>query len=354
VVILAFVNRINLKSFPLVIQQNYSLKTLNTFGLDVSTQQYVRVETMDELKEIYLGSKFRTIKKMVLGGGSNVLFTRNWLGLIAHMAIPGVQVESESSDTVQVSAGAGEMWHPLVMWAVERGYGGFENLSLIPGTVGAAPMQNIGAYGVELKDVFHSLEALELKTGKTVRFYREDCAFGYRMSIFKTEQKGNYIITKVFFTLHKQPEVNTSYGAIGQVLGERGIDNPTIKDVSEAVIQIRQSKLPDPAEIGNAGSFFKNPTIEKAHFEALEALYPEIPHYPQPSGDEKIPAAWLIEKCGWKGHREGSIGVHDKQALVLVNHGMGNGMDIRKLAMNIMRSVNKKFQIELEAEVNMV
>lgn len=338
----------------MVIHSNYPLKSLNTFGLDVSTQQYVRVETVDDLKEIYLGPKFRTIKKMVLGGGSNVLFSRNWLGLIAHMAIPGVQVESENSDWVQVSAGAGENWHQLVMWAVEQGFGGIENLSLIPGTVGAAPMQNIGAYGVELKDVFHSLEALELKTGKVVRFYKEDCAFGYRFSVFKGEQKGNYIITRVFLTLSKQPMLNTSYGAIGQVLGEKGIDNPTIRDVSEAVMFIRQSKLPDPAEIGNAGSFFKNPVIERAHFEALEALHPDIPHYTLSPDEEKIPAAWLIEKCGWKGYRDGAIGVHDKQALVLVNHGGGKGMDIRKLAMEIMRSVHKEFQIELEPEVNMV
>ena len=338
----------------MLIQTNYSLRHLNTFGLDVSTQQYVRVETVDDLKEIYLGSKYRTIKKMILGGGSNVLFTRNWLGLIVHMTIPGIEVINESEDQVQVGIGAGESWHQFVLWAVKNGFGGVENLSLIPGTVGAAPMQNIGAYGVEIKDVFHSLEALELKTGKIVRFYKEDCSFGYRYSIFKGEQKGNYIITKVYFTLSKQPNLNTSYGAINQVLTEKGITSPTIKDVSQAVIEIRQSKLPDPAEIGNAGSFFKNPVIEKAHFEALEALYPEIPHYTISENEEKIPAAWLIEKCGWKGYRDGEIGVHDKQALVLVNYGGGKGMDIRKLSMEIMRTVNKEFQIDLEPEVNMV
>lgn len=338
----------------MVIQYNYPLKFHNTFGLDVQTQQFVRVESLEELKEIYLGTKYRNTKKMVLGGGSNVLFTRNWLGLIAHMSIMGIQIEKESKEHVQVSAGAGESWHGLVMWAVERGFGGIENLSLIPGTVGAAPMQNIGAYGVEMKDVFHSLEALELKTGKTVRFYREDCQFGYRFSIFKGAQKGNYIITKVYLTLNKNPVTNTSYGAIEQTLGDMGIDHPGIKEVSDAVISIRQSKLPDPVEIGNAGSFFKNPIVEKAHYEALEALFPGIPHYAVSEDEEKIPAGWLIEKSGWKGHREGNIGVHDKQALVLVNHGSGNGMDIRKLAMKIMRSVNKEFQIELEPEVNMV
>ena len=343
------------KSAPkLVIQYNHPLKYHNTFGLDVDTQQYVRVESIEDLKEIYFGQKFRNVKKMILGGGSNVLFTRNWLGLIAHMAIPEIKKVSESEDHIQVAAGAGESWHGLVLWAVGHGYGGIENLSLIPGTVGAAPMQNIGAYGVEVKDVFHSLEALELKTGKVVRFYKEDCLFGYRSSIFKKEQKGNYIITRVFLTLQKQSEVNTSYGAIETTLAEMNVDNPTIADVSEAVISIRQYKLPDPAEIGNAGSFFKNPIIEKAHFEALEVLHPEIPHYTISADEEKIPAGWLIEKCGWKGYRDGNIGVHDKQALVLVNHGSGKGMDIRKLSMEIRRSINKKFQIELEAEVNMV
>ena len=291
---------------------------------------------------------------MVLGGGSNVLFTRNWLGLVAHMCIHGVEVVSESEDLVQVSVGAGENWHQLVQWAVENGYGGIENLSLIPGTVGAAPMQNIGAYGVELKDVFHSLEAMDLKTGKVVRFFKEDCSFGYRYSIFKGEQKGKFVITRVNLTLSKQPEVNTTYGAILQTLQEMNVSQPSIRDVSEAVIQIRQSKLPDPLEIGNAGSFFKNPVIEKAHYEALEALHPQIPHYTVSDNEEKIPAGWLIEKCGWKGYREGEIGVHDKQALVLVNHGMARGMDIRKLAMAIMRSVKKEFQIDLEPEVNMV
>ncbi len=338
----------------MVLQYNHSLKFLNTFGLDVTSQQYVRVETVDQLKEIYLGSKFRNIKKMILGGGSNVLFTRNWLGLVAHMAIPGIEIIGESDEHVQVSVGAGESWHGLVMWAVNKGYGGIENLSLIPGTVGAAPMQNIGAYGVEIKDVFHSLEALELKTGKVVRFFKEDCLFDYRFSVFKGEQKGNYIITKVNLTLNKNPEVNTSYGAIESTLGEMGVSKPTIKDVSDAVIQIRQSKLPDPAEIGNAGSFFKNPIIEKPHYEALDALFPNIPHYKVSEEFEKIPAGWLIEQCGWKGYRDGDIGVHDKQALVLVNHGNAKGMDIRKLAMEIMRTVNKKFQIELEPEVNMV
>ena len=320
----------------------------------MSTQQYVQVETVNELRDIYLGPNFRTIKKMILGGGSNVLFTRNWLGLIVHMGIPGIEVESESKEQVQVGIGAGVVWHQLVMWAVEKGYGGIENLSLIPGTVGAAPMQNIGAYGVELKDTFHSLEALELRTGKIVRFYKEDCGFDYRFSIFKDDLKNNYVITKVFLTLEKQPVLNTTYGAIEQTLGEMNVDQATVRDVSQAVIDIRQSKLPDPVEIGNAGSFFKNPIVEKAHFEALEALLSDIPHYDLANDEVKIPAAWLIEKCGWKGHKRGDIGVHDSQALVLVNYGFGRGRDIRQLAIEIMGSVKKEFQIDLQPEVNMV
>lgn len=338
----------------MILQKNFSLKAYNTFGLDVSTQQYVKVETADELHDIYLGSKFRTTKKMVLGGGSNVLFTRSWHGLIVHMGIPCIDIISKSEDQVQVAAGAGVIWHQFVMWAVEYGYGGIENLSLIPGTVGAAPIQNIGAYGVELKNTFHSLEALELKTGKIVRFYREDCSFAYRFSIFKGELKGDYIITRVFLTLKRQPILDTSYGAIEKILGELEIDNPTIKDVSQVIMEIRQSTLPDPIEIGNAGSFFKNPIIEKAHFEALKALYPDIPHYNLSHNTVKIPAAWMIEKCGWKGYQQGEVGVHHKQALVLINHGLGKGMDIRKLAMEMTRSVKKEFQIDLEAEVNMV
>jgi UDP-N-acetylmuramate dehydrogenase len=337
------------------IHQNYSLLRHNTFRLNVQTQLFARVETETQLKDLFLGIKYRNTRKMILGGGSNVLFTHNWLGLIVHMGIPGISIESETDEHVLVKSGAGVPWHQLVLWAVEHGFGGIENLSLIPGTVGAAPMQNIGAYGVELKETFHSLEALELKTGKIARFYKEDCSFGYRHSVFKGELKNQYIITQVYFSLNKQPQVNTTYGAIEQTLSELGISKPTIKDVSRAVIQIRQSKLPDPEEIGNAGSFFKNPVIEKAHFEALQALHPDIPNFPAPKKNEvKIPAAWLIEQCGWKGYRDGDIGVHEKQALVLVNYGNGKGTDIRKLSLEIMRTVHQKFQVELQAEVNIV
>lgn len=291
---------------------------------------------------------------MVLGRGSNVLFTRGFTGLIAKNEIRGISIQKESHEDVLVSVGAGEDWHQFVLWCVERGYGGIENLSLIPGTVGAAPMQNIGAYGVELKEVFHSLEAYEIKTGKTITFFKEDCHFGYRWSVFKGELKDQYVITKVFFLLSKKPTFNISYGALEDTLQKMGVDELSLKAVSQAVINIRQSKLPDPFDIGNAGSFFKNPIVEKLHFEALEAQFPDIKGYPSGSEEIKIPAAWLIEHAGWKGYRDGDIGVHDKQALVLVNHGNGRGRDLFKLSQEILKSVDKKFGIELEREVNVI
>lgn len=291
---------------------------------------------------------------MILGGGSNVLFTRGFSGIVAKNEIRGISTPKETQEDVLVSVGSGESWHQFVLWCVEKGYGGIENLSLIPGTVGAAPMQNIGAYGVELKEVFHSLEAYEIRSGKTVTFFKEDCHFDYRYSIFKGELKDQFVITKVTFLLSKNPVFNTSYGAIEETLREMNIDEPTLKSVSQAVINIRQSKLPDPFDIGNAGSFFKNPVIEKLHFEALEAEFSDIKGYPIGSEEVKIPAAWLIEHAGWKGYREGEVGVHDKQALVLVNHGSGRGKDIFRLSNEIAKSVQGKFGISLEREVNII
>jgi UDP-N-acetylmuramate dehydrogenase len=336
----------------LIVQQNVSLKPYNTFGLDVNTGFLGIVDSLDDLDEIYQTGRFRSQKKMILGGGSNVLFTRGFSGIVAKNEIRGISIQKESANDVLVAVGSGENWHQFVLWSVERGYGGVENLALIPGTVGAAPMQNIGAYGVELKEIFHSLEAYEIKSGKTITFYREDCHFDYRFSVFKGELKDKFVITKVFFLLNKKPVFNISYGAIEQTLDEMGVE-PSLKSISQAVINIRQSKLPDPLDIGNAGSFFKNPVIEKLHFEALEAQFPEIKGYAQ--GEEiKVPAAWLIETAGWKGYREGDIGVHDKQALVLVNHGQGNGRDILRLSNEIRKSVDSKFGIELEREVNVI
>lgn len=338
----------------MIVQQNVSLRPYNTFGLDENAGFLAIVDSIEDLDEIYQTGRFRSQKKMILGGGSNVLFTRGFTGIVAKNEIRGIQIQNETEEDVLVSVGAGENWHQFVLWCVDNGYGGVENLSLIPGTVGAAPMQNIGAYGVELKEVFHSLEAYEIKSGKTVSFFKEDCKFDYRFSIFKGELRDEFVITKVFFKLSKKPIFNVSYGAIQETLKEMGVDELTLKKVSQAVINIRQSKLPDPMDIGNAGSFFKNPIIEKLHFEALEAQFDDIKSYPINDDKVKVPAGWLIEKAGWKGYRDGDVGVHDRQALVLVNHGMGRGKDIFKLSNEIKKSIQSKFGIELDREVNVI
>ena len=273
----------------MIVQKNISLKPYNTFGLDVNAGLLGIVESIDDLDEVYMSGRFRSQKKMILGGGSNVLFTRGFTGIVAKNEIKGLHLLTENEDEVLVSVGAGENWHQFVLWCVERGFGGVENLSLIPGTVGAAPMQNIGAYGVELKEVFHSLEAYEIKSGKLVTFYKEDCKFGYRFSVFKGELKDQFVITKVVFKLSKKPSFNTSYGDIQVTLAQMEAE-PSLKSISQAVINIRQSKLPDPMDIGNAGSFFKNPVIERLHFEALEAEFEDIKSYPLDDENIKIPA----------------------------------------------------------------
>lgn len=338
----------------MIIQQNVSLKPYNTFGLDENAGFLAIVDSIDDLDEIYQTGRFSSQKKMILGGGSNILLTRGFTGVVAKMEMKGLHTLSETDEEVLVSIGAGENWHQFVLWCVERGFGGVENLALIPGTVGAAPMQNIGAYGVELKEVFHSLEAYEIKSGKLATFYKEDCKFGYRYSVFKGGLKDKYVITKVNFKLKKKPEFNISYGNLKDTLDQMGVEELTLKNVSQAVINIRQSKLPDPMDIGNAGSFFKNPVIEKLHFEALEAQFPEIKSYPVDVDSVKVPAGWLIEQAGWKGYRYGDIGVHENQALVLVNHGTGRGRDIFKLSNDILKSVQNKFGIDLEREVNVI
>lgn len=337
-----------------LIEENFSLKNHNTFHLDVKASFRAAVNSPEQLSELFQMKKFKTVKKLILGGGSNVLFTRNYLGMVVHMAIGGARVEEESEDAVLVSFGAGEQWHQCVLWAVENGFGGIENLSLIPGTAGAAPIQNIGAYGVEIKEVFHSLEAYEVKTGKLVRFFNEDCKFGYRYSVFKGAQKGNYVITRIFLRLSKKPVFNVQYGQIRQTLDEMGVNELSLSAVSQAVINIRQSKLPDPAEIGNAGSFFKNPVVESDYFESLKAAFEDIPGFAVDEHHTKVPAAWLIEHCGWKGKRFGAVGVHDRQALVLVHYGGGNGRDLVKLSKDIQRSVFQTFGVELEPEVNII
>ncbi len=336
----------------MLVRTNYSLRAHNTFGLSVLAQSLIRVETVQTLLAIFQDETYTNTKKIILGGGSNVLFTRNFLGLVIHMAIPGISIKRETSDHVLVEVGAGENWHQLVLWAIERNLGGIENLSLIPGTVGAAPMQNIGAYGVELQHVFHSLQAFEILSRKLVTFFKEDCAFGYRYSQFKGPLKDQFIITKVCLKLNKRPQINTDYGSIQEVLVKKGISAPTIKDVSQAVIDIRRSKLPDPLEIGNAGSFFKNPVIENEHFQSLQAAYNSIKGFPVDDQHTKVPAAWLIDQLGWKGYRDGQVGVHDQQPLVLVNHGDASGQQLLDLSEKVKASVQQTFGIDLEREVN--
>lgn len=338
----------------MLIEENFSLKNHNTFRLDVSASYMAAIAQPDDLEDIHQHPKYRTVRKLVLGGGSNILFTRNFIGMVVKMEIRGTKVEEEGNESVLVSFGAGENWHQCVLWGVEHGFGGMENLSLIPGTVGAAPIQNIGAYGVELKEVFHSLEAYEVKTGKIVRFYKEDCKFDYRYSIFKGAQKDKYIITRVYLRLTKKPQFNIQYGNLKQTLDEMGVQELTLKNVSQAVINIRQSKLPDPMVIGNAGSFFKNPMVETEYFESLRAAFEDIPGYPVDQQQVKLPAGWLIEKCGWKGKRIGEVGVHDKQALVLVNYGKGRGKELLSLSKDIQKSVFGTFGVQLEPEVNVV
>lgn len=335
------------------ILEDYPLKGLNTFGISVNSQYFVSIRSTQELREVLSMDIAQSKPILIMGGGSNILFTEDFPGLIILNNIKGIEIIEENNDEVLVSAGGGEVWQDLVTFSLDNNLGGIENLSLIPGSVGAAPIQNIGAYGVELKEVMESLEAIELATGEKRTFYNADCDFGYRNSIFKKELKDKYLITNVKFKLSRSPKLNTTYGAINSLLKERGIEDPTIKDISNAVIEIRQSKLPDPAQLGNAGSFFKNPVIDKIDFEGLKLTFPDIPGY---MNDElvKIPAAWLIEQCGWKGKRFDNIGVHDKQPLVLVNHGGGTGKDLRDLANKIKESVVTKFGIELEAEPRII
>jgi len=333
------------------IQHNISLKPYNTFGIDLPAKTFAPFATVEELAEL-LSAKNEQENLMVLGGGSNILLTQPFDGWVLQNSIPGIAIIKEDENYVWIRAGAGENWHGLVLHCIARNWGGVENLSLIPGCVGASPMQNIGAYGVEIKDVFESLEAWSLSDRNLVTFSISDCAFGYRESVFKRKLKNQFIITSVVFKLRKKPVFQTSYGAIQQELETMGISELSIKAISDAVIRIRQSKLPDPAVTGNAGSFFKNPEIELPHYLELKHSYPDLPGYPTKTDTTKVPAGWLIEKAGWKGYREGDAGVHSKQALVLVNYGKANGNEIYALSEKIVQSVKEKFGIVLEREVN--
>ena len=332
--------------------QNHSLKPYNTFGIEAKAQFFAEFTSLDELKTLL--QKFINQPKLILGGGSNILLTKDFEGIVLKNNILGIEQIKEDEQHVYLKVGAGENWHQFVLYCIAHNFAGIENLSLIPGTVGAAPMQNIGAYGIEIKEVIEDVEAVHIQDLEETHFSNQDCKFGYRESIFKHAVKGQYIITNVLFRLNKQPTFNVSYGAIQQTLKEMDISALSIKAISDAVIQIRQSKLPDPQEIGNAGSFFKNPEIPVKQFELLKNKYPNIPSYPVNEHLIKVPAGWLIDQAGWKGKRMGAIGVHDRQALVLVNHGGGEGSTILELSKKIQESVLDKYGIHLHPEINII
>lgn len=335
------------------IQKNISLKKYNTFGIDAKAKFFLQVNSIEELKKA-LGLK-EYDKRFIISGGSNMLITKDIDALVLHINLKGKQVVSETNEHVLVKVMAGEVWHDMVLWCLDQDYGGLENMSLIPGNTGTAPIQNIGAYGVELKDNFSSCEALGKEDLSIQKFSKEECKFGYRDSFFKNEGKNQYIITSVTFKLTKaNHQLNTSYGAIEEALTSKGIDQPTIKDVSNAVVAIRQSKLPDPTELGNSGSFFKNPVLNKSAFKKFIKKHPTAKYYEVSDDTYKIPAGWMIEACGFKGKRFGDAGVHKNQALVLVNHGKATGTQILELAQTIIDSVYKKFGIEINPEVNII
>ncbi len=336
------------------ILRNVSLKKYNTFGVDVIAKDFYTIDSKQDLEHLLSKNESIGSRNLILGGGSNVLLMDDIDIPVFKISISGKEIVRENADHVWIKVGAGELWHDFVIYCIEHQWSGVENLSLIPGTVGAAPMQNIGAYGVEIKSVFDTLEAVHIASGHTEVFDKEQCCFGYRESIFKNTHKGKYIICSVTFRLNKKAKFNISYGAIQETLKLMGVEKPDLKSVSDAVIRIRQSKLPDPKDIGNAGSFFKNPSIDRQDFEQLKITYPDIPGYPSSENKVKVPAGWLIEQCGWKGKRRADIGVHELQALVLVNYGAGTGNRIWQLAMDIRDSVNEKFGIQIEPEVNRI
>lgn len=330
------------------------LQPFNTFHVAARAAHLARFRSAEELRALLAAPELKGLSRLVIGGGSNMLLTRDWPGIVLLNEIEGIEVVDEDAEHVIVRSGAGVVWHAFVMHCVDQGWGGIENLSLIPGKVGAAPMQNIGAYGVEIKDSFHHLEALRISDGAVVRFSREECRFGYRESFFKREGKGQYIILNVAFQLAKDPQLHTHYGSIKQELEKRGITSPTIQDVSDVVIHIRRSKLPDPKVLGNAGSFFKNPVVSKELAQRIKADHPDLVSYPAGEEQVKLAAGWLIEQAGWKGFREGNLGVHKDQALVLVNYGGSTGQAIYDLSSRVLESVREKFGVELEREVNII
>jgi UDP-N-acetylmuramate dehydrogenase len=333
-----------------IFRSNASLKGLNTFGLDYPAEAIVEISDPAQLAALSADASLPR-PFHILGGGSNVLLTAPVKGTVLLNRIGGIETISEDAESLTLRVGAGEVWHELVQYAISNGLGGIENLALIPGTVGAAPIQNIGAYGVEAKDVITGVQGWHWERGEMISLHGDECCFGYRDSIFKQELKGKVVITQVCFRLSKQPALHTEYGAIRDELQSMGAE-PSVQSIAQAVINIRRSKLPDPAQIGNAGSFFKNPTISESDFASLRARFPLMPSYPLPDGQVKLPAGWLIEQCGWKGFREGEAGVHANQALVLVNYGRASGDEIWSLSERIVASVHAAFGIVLEREVH--
>ncbi|MCP9201404.1 UDP-N-acetylmuramate dehydrogenase [Gramella sp. GC03-9] len=333
--------------------RNFSLKEYNSFGIDVKAHRFVSVSSIDELKSVLRNNYAEDL--FILGGGSNMLLTGDLRKTVVHIGLKGKKIISESENEVIIEVAAGENWHELVLWTLEQGFGGLENLSLIPGNVGTAPIQNIGAYGVELKDHFVSCEALNIQTLEEKEFNLEACEFDYRNSVFKNQLKGQFIITSVQFRLtKKEHQLRTDYGAIQAELESAGIEKPGIRDISDAVIRIRQSKLPNPKELGNSGSFFKNPVIDLESYQELVHKFPEMPSYQVSETEVKVPAGWLIDQAGMKGYREGDAGVHQRQALVLVNYGSATGEEILQLSKMIQEKIRARFGIELEAEVNII
>lgn len=350
----------------MVITENVDLKPYNTFGMEVTAKWFAPFAGQEELGDLLAFSAGKPL--MILGGGSNILLLDHFEGLVLHNAIKGIEQITEDDLYVYVRAGAGENWHSFVLYCLQRNWAGVENLSLIPGNVGASPMQNIGAYGVEIKEVFYELEAWNREENKVYTFSVNDCDFGYRESVFKRQYRDQFVILNVTFRLNKRPKFHTEYGAIREELDKMGVRDLSIQAISEAVIRIRSSKLPDPAKIGNAGSFFKNPTVSTGIYDRLHAEFPGMPGYPveeeegntadsdgrSGTGRTKLAAGWLIEQCGWKGVRRGDAGCHDRQALVLVNYGHATGRQIYDLSEEILQSVKEKFGIELEREVNII
>lgn len=335
------------------VKQNFSLKNYNTFGIAVSAKQFLSITSTEELTQVL--QQLYAKELLVLGGGSNILLTDDIEKIVLHIQLKGIEILRETEEEVFVRVQAGENWHEFVQWCVAHDFGGLENLSLIPGNVGTSPIQNIGAYGVELKDTFAECEALHVQTAMVKTFSKKDCQFDYRNSIFKNELKGQYIITSVVFCLSKKNhKLHTGYGAILSELDKRNIKAPTIQDISEVVVAIRQAKLPDPNEIGNSGSFFKNPVISAVEFEKLKTRYPEVPSYKVSENEIKVPAGWLIDQAGFKGYRVGDAGVHKRQALVLVNYGTATGQEVLALSQRIQQKIFELFAIRLHTEVNIL